>query len=270
MWRGTLGAVSSRAVARPVWTDGCGNERDSPSVILAGGAVVLTPVDLLSRRCNVRVSSRPSARLPAADWFRSSSSCWSDWRAARASSYSGRLTPVANLLSREHERRADQYALAVTGKPEALASGLRRLAVQSLAGGTTIARCRMVVLHAPATIRQARGGARGDGSAHESRQPVDAVAVCARTSVLPARRASRGPAEPAVVVCRVSQSAVAVCARTSVLPARRASRGPAVGVCRGVVGPYPALVALSLLAVHRRGQGAGPCGSIAPCLTGRR
>ena len=43
------------------------------------------------------------------------------------------LTPVANLLSREHERRADQYALAVTGKPEALASGLRRLAVQSLA-----------------------------------------------------------------------------------------------------------------------------------------
>ena len=41
------------------------------------------------RRCNVRVSSRPSARLPAADWFRSSSSCWIDWRAARASSYSG-------------------------------------------------------------------------------------------------------------------------------------------------------------------------------------
>ena len=37
------------------------------------------------RRCNVSVSSRPSARLPAADWFRSSSSCWSDWRAARAS-----------------------------------------------------------------------------------------------------------------------------------------------------------------------------------------
>ena len=33
------------------------------------------------------------------------------------------LTPVANLLSREHERRADQYALAVTGKPEALARG---------------------------------------------------------------------------------------------------------------------------------------------------
>ena len=43
------------------------------------------------------------------------------------------LMPVANLLSREHERRADQYALAVTGKPEALASGLRRVAVQSLA-----------------------------------------------------------------------------------------------------------------------------------------
>ena len=37
------------------------------------------------RRCKVRVSSRPSARLPAADWFRSSNSPWSCSRAARAS-----------------------------------------------------------------------------------------------------------------------------------------------------------------------------------------
>ena len=40
------------------------------------------------------------------------------------------LAPVANSLSRQHERRADRYALEVTGKPDALVSGLRRLAKQ--------------------------------------------------------------------------------------------------------------------------------------------
>lgn len=43
------------------------------------------------------------------------------------------LTPVANAMSRRQERRADAYALAVTKNPDALASGLRRLAQQSLA-----------------------------------------------------------------------------------------------------------------------------------------
>ena len=43
------------------------------------------------------------------------------------------LSPVANLLSRRHERRADAYALEVTGKPDALESGLRRVAAQRLA-----------------------------------------------------------------------------------------------------------------------------------------
>ncbi len=42
-------------------------------------------------RCNVSVSSRPSSRLPAADWFRSSNSPWSCSSAVRASSYSGLL-----------------------------------------------------------------------------------------------------------------------------------------------------------------------------------
>ena len=37
------------------------------------------------------------------------------------------------MISRHHERQADRYALAVTKKPEALISGLRRLATQSLA-----------------------------------------------------------------------------------------------------------------------------------------
>lgn len=43
------------------------------------------------------------------------------------------LAPLTNLLSRSLERRADRYALDLTGKPEALASSLRRLASQSLA-----------------------------------------------------------------------------------------------------------------------------------------
>ena len=43
------------------------------------------------------------------------------------------LGPITNLMSRRHERRADQYALEVTGNPGALASGLRRVAAQRLA-----------------------------------------------------------------------------------------------------------------------------------------
>ena len=43
------------------------------------------------------------------------------------------LAPVTNLISRRHERHVDLYALKVTGKPDALVSGLRRLATQSLA-----------------------------------------------------------------------------------------------------------------------------------------
>ena len=43
------------------------------------------------------------------------------------------LTPVRNMMSLRHERQADQYALAVTKKPAAFISGLRRLARQSLA-----------------------------------------------------------------------------------------------------------------------------------------
>ena len=41
--------------------------------------------------------------------------------------------PIVNLLSRWHERRADRYALRVTGNPEAFVSGLRRVGAQYLA-----------------------------------------------------------------------------------------------------------------------------------------
>ena len=41
--------------------------------------------------------------------------------------------PIVNLLSRWHERRADRYALRVTGNLEAFVSGLRRVSAQCLA-----------------------------------------------------------------------------------------------------------------------------------------
>ena len=43
------------------------------------------------------------------------------------------LAPVGNHISRRHERRADLGALEMTNRPDALASGLRRLAERSLA-----------------------------------------------------------------------------------------------------------------------------------------
>ena len=42
-------------------------------------------------------------------------------------------TPVVNLISRHHERRADRFALALTDRPAAFVSALRRLGAQNLA-----------------------------------------------------------------------------------------------------------------------------------------
>ena len=43
------------------------------------------------------------------------------------------LLPLVNALSRAHERRADLYALEMTGNAQAFASAMRRLATQNLA-----------------------------------------------------------------------------------------------------------------------------------------
>ena len=43
------------------------------------------------------------------------------------------VLPAANLLSRRHERRADRYALDVTGNHKAFVSGLRRMGTEHLA-----------------------------------------------------------------------------------------------------------------------------------------
>jgi STE24 endopeptidase len=43
------------------------------------------------------------------------------------------LLPAAHAISRWQERRADRFALAITGRPEAFVSAMRRLAAQNLA-----------------------------------------------------------------------------------------------------------------------------------------
>jgi STE24 endopeptidase len=43
------------------------------------------------------------------------------------------LTPVANAWSRHNERRADRFALTLTGRPQAFISAMRRLGSQNLA-----------------------------------------------------------------------------------------------------------------------------------------
>jgi STE24 endopeptidase len=43
------------------------------------------------------------------------------------------LLPVVNAVSRAHERRADRYALEMTGNAPAFVSAMKRLAAQNLA-----------------------------------------------------------------------------------------------------------------------------------------
>jgi STE24 endopeptidase len=43
------------------------------------------------------------------------------------------LMPLALAVSRQHERRADRFALDLTGKPAAFASAMKRLGTQNLA-----------------------------------------------------------------------------------------------------------------------------------------
>jgi STE24 endopeptidase len=42
-------------------------------------------------------------------------------------------TPIVNALSRWNERRADRYALTLTGQPGAFISAMKRLGAQNLA-----------------------------------------------------------------------------------------------------------------------------------------
>jgi STE24 endopeptidase len=69
-------------------------------------------------------------------------------------------TPIVNLLSRHHERRADRYALALTNRPAAFVSAIRRLGVQNLAE-TNPSRLTLCLFHSHPPVGE-RIGAAGD------------------------------------------------------------------------------------------------------------
>jgi STE24 endopeptidase len=68
-------------------------------------------------------------------------------------------TPAVNLLSRHHERRADHFALAMTGRPTAFVSALRRLAAQNLAESNPSA-LNLCLFHSHPPIEQRIAAAR--------------------------------------------------------------------------------------------------------------
>jgi STE24 endopeptidase len=61
------------------------------------------------------------------------------------------LLPVANGVSRLHERRADRYALDITGNPAAFASAMKRLSAQNLAEEHP-SRCVQLFFHSHPSI----------------------------------------------------------------------------------------------------------------------
>lgn len=72
--------------------------------------------------------------------------------------------PFANALSRHHERRADRYALAATGKGPAFISAMRRLGAQNLAEESPPALVRWLFLsHPPVGDRIALARAASEG-----------------------------------------------------------------------------------------------------------
>ena len=67
--------------------------------------------------------------------------------------------PVLNLLSRHHERRADRYALALTARPAAFVSAMRRLGTQNLAE-TNPSRLALWLFHSHPPVEQRISAAR--------------------------------------------------------------------------------------------------------------
>jgi STE24 endopeptidase len=68
-------------------------------------------------------------------------------------------TPGLNLLSRHHERRADRYALALTARPAAFVSAMRRLGTQNLAE-TNPSRMALWLFHSHPPVDQRISAAR--------------------------------------------------------------------------------------------------------------
>ena len=63
------------------------------------------------------------------------------------------LAPAARALSRRHERRADAYALSMTGAPDAFISAMKRLGAQNLAEERTAGLARLFQSHPPLAER---------------------------------------------------------------------------------------------------------------------
>ena len=72
-------------------------------------------------------------------------------------------TPVVNLISRHHERRADRYALALTERPAAFVSAMRRLGTQNLAE-TNPSRIALWLFHSHPPVDQRIAAARAFSS----------------------------------------------------------------------------------------------------------
>jgi STE24 endopeptidase len=63
------------------------------------------------------------------------------------------LLPLANALSRAHERRADRYALTLTKNPTAFITAMKRLAAQNLAEDQPSPLARVFSTHPPTAER---------------------------------------------------------------------------------------------------------------------
>ncbi|HUF22958.1 MAG TPA: M48 family metalloprotease [Vicinamibacterales bacterium] len=69
------------------------------------------------------------------------------------------LAPAARAVSRRHERRADAYALRMTGAPDAFISAMKRLGAQNLAEERTSGLARLFQSHPPLAERIERARA---------------------------------------------------------------------------------------------------------------
>lgn len=83
-------------------------------------------------------------------------------------------TPLVNGISRHHERRADRYAMALTDRPAALVSALRRLGTQNLAE-TNPPRVALWLFHSHPPLDERISAARAFAEPAGPRSPLSAT-----------------------------------------------------------------------------------------------
>ena len=82
------------------------------------------------------------------------------------------LMPLGFALSRAHERRADRYALDLTGNPDAFVTTLRRLAAQNLAEERPSRMVRWLFHSHPSTAERIAAARRWAGPAASGARPI--------------------------------------------------------------------------------------------------